>query len=761
MVEYEKIEEFLKKAYGFEKLYPHQVEAINHIAEDTGVLVTVPTASGKTVVAVGAIYKALMEGKKAVYVSPLVALSSEKFLEFTEIFHARAEELGLPRKYNVALSTGATYKFTNSESLKLKKAGVIVTTNEKLDSIIRRKPKWIKDIGVIVLDEVHLMYDPGRGSTLEIVQTYFKYLKDNGDFEPIIVALSATVGNPEDIADWLDVEVVESNFRPVELVKLIYDAEEKKLIQYDGMFFKNEQPSKSFANIPIDFVVDRFKNGKQVVTFVAARKYAESLARDMTKYAENYVTEDDKKAIAEAISDWGDTPIEEKLKEYMLKGTAFHHAGLSFEMRAAVEDLFRRGHIKFIAATPSISIGVNLPANTVIIRDVKRWTGKYSAFLPNYEIEQMLGRAGRPQYDDIGYGIIVAKNQIELDFIEKHYINPKISPVYSPLLMSLTEVAGEYDGINSIMATKLASSILGIINVLGAPTKEDIKKFFELTYMNYTIEYGIIPYWMQRYEVFQVVEDGLDELITDMLEYLEDAEMIKMTDDEKIKLTGYGKKVMELYITPRTAEIIRHNLDRLDTEISVISLVLMLPEMGRTALSTRSRLNIPEAWDENDYRDFYYAHKSEMLFERPPTLGQVKMIAVIYDWINGVDNETIMLRHNVLPGELFRISSNVRWLAFAVSQIYRIVNKEENEMLEKLVQRLEYGVTEEALELVSLRGVGRVRAQKLLAAGIKSIDDLAVLTPEELKKILGVKGDKLVKDILNQARVASGLPTIE
>jgi len=761
MVEYEQVEEFLKKAYGFEKLYPHQVEAINHVVDNTSVLVTVPTASGKTVIAVAAIYKALLEGKKAVYVSPLVALSGEKFLEFTEIFHARAEELGLPKKYNVVLSTGATYKFTKNEAIALKNADVIVTTNEKLDSIIRRKPKWIKDIGVIVLDEVHLMYDPNRGSTLEIVQTYFKYLKENGVFDPIVVALSATIGNPEDIADWIDAEVVESNFRPVELVKLVYDADSKKLIQFEGEIPAQEIDMKSYAHMPLDFIIDRFKNGKQVVAFVSTRRYTESVARDMTKYTELYVTEEDKKAILEAIEEWGDTPIEAKLKEYMLKGAAFHHAGLSFDMRATVEELFRRGHIKFIAATPSIAVGVNLPANTVIVRDIKRFTGRFQQYLPNYEIEQMLGRAGRPQYDKIGYGIIVAKNQMDIDFIKRNYLNPKIRPVYSPLLMSLTEVAGTYDGINTIMASKLASSILGIINVLGTPSREEINNFFDLTYMKYTVDYGIIPYWMSRYEVFTIIQDDFEELINEMIEYLEDAGMIEIDDDDKIKLTTYGKKVMELYITPRTAEIIRTHLDKITSEISVISLVMKLPEMGRTTLSAKNRLDIPEAWTEEDYINFYHAHKHELLFDKRPTLGEIKMIAVINDWINGVDNETIMIRHNVLPGELYRISSNVRWLVFAISQIYRVIKKEENEMLTKLIQRLEYGVSEEALELVSLRGIGRTRAKKLMDAGIKSIDDLAVLTPEELKKILGTKGDKLVKDILNQARAAAGLPLLE
>ncbi len=238
---------------------------------------------------------------------------------------------------------------------------------------------------------------------------------------------------------------------------------------------------------------------------------------------------------------------------------------------------------------------------------------------------------------------------------------------------------------------------------------------------------------MKRYEVFEVLEDGLDELIQEMVEYLEDAGMVEKDNEGKIKLTHYGKKVMELYITPRTAEIIRTNLNRITTEISVISLVMKLPEMGRTSLGIKTKLDVPMAWDEEKYKDFYYEHKHELLFDRAPPLGQIKMLAVINDWINGVDNETIMIRHNVLPGELYRITSNVRWLVFAINKIHQAVKKETNEMLEKLVQRLEYGVTEEALELVSIQGIGRVRASKLMKAGIKTIEDLAVLTPEKLK----------------------------
>lgn len=201
----EKFYEALRKE-GISELRPSQSKSVQAgLLERKNILVCTPTASGKTLVGEIAAIKSILEAKgKSLYIVPLKALATEKYREFV-------------RKYpfvDTALSIGDL----DSPEHRLAKKDLIVCTAEKLDSLLRHKVEWIKDVGCIVVDEIHLLNDPGRGPTLEIILTITKRLLPQAQ----IVGLSATIGNPEDLADWLDAELVLDDWRPVELKKGIY-----------------------------------------------------------------------------------------------------------------------------------------------------------------------------------------------------------------------------------------------------------------------------------------------------------------------------------------------------------------------------------------------------------------------------------------------------------------------------------------------------------------------------------------------------------
>ena len=190
---------------GIKSFLPSQEKAINQgLLSDVNLLVCTPTASGKTLIAEIAAMKSIYEGiGKAIYVSPLKALSSEKYREFKE----RYPDL------KISLSIGDFESTSNLDS-----ADLILTTSEKLDSEIRHMPEWLKSVKVVIFDEVHLLNDPGRGPTLEIIITILK-----NHFKGIrLIALSATIGNQEEFADWLSAELIQDAWRPVELKKGIY-----------------------------------------------------------------------------------------------------------------------------------------------------------------------------------------------------------------------------------------------------------------------------------------------------------------------------------------------------------------------------------------------------------------------------------------------------------------------------------------------------------------------------------------------------------
>jgi len=191
---------------GFETLRPSQVKSINAgLFEDKNLLVCTPTASGKTLVAEFAFLNAVLHDKgKAVYIVPLRALASEKYKQFQKDYP----------NLKIGLSSGDL----DSNDPKLVEKDVIITISEKFDSLVRHRVPWIQRIKTVVIDEIHLLNDASRGPTLEIVITILK--KELKDVQ--IIGLSATIGNPKELAKWLDAELVQDSWRPVKLRKGVY-----------------------------------------------------------------------------------------------------------------------------------------------------------------------------------------------------------------------------------------------------------------------------------------------------------------------------------------------------------------------------------------------------------------------------------------------------------------------------------------------------------------------------------------------------------
>ncbi|MEK6905538.1 MAG: DEAD/DEAH box helicase [Nanoarchaeota archaeon] len=198
-------ESFKKQYNKFPSLTPIQEKSINAgLLEGKSLLACAPTASGKTLIATMAIYNTLGKGK-AIYLVPLKALGMEKYKEYLNVFR--------DSEYKVGLSTGEV----DSESGYLAKYDVLILTTEKLDSLLRHKVSWLSEVKVVIVDEIHLLNDASRGPTLEIILTLLKNL-----IRPQIIGLSATIGNPKELAEWLEATLVIDEWRPVELKKGIY-----------------------------------------------------------------------------------------------------------------------------------------------------------------------------------------------------------------------------------------------------------------------------------------------------------------------------------------------------------------------------------------------------------------------------------------------------------------------------------------------------------------------------------------------------------
>ena len=403
---------------GIEELYPPQAEAVEAgVTEGESVLASIPTASGKTFVAEMAMLSSVQRGGKALYIVPLRALASEKKAEFE-----RWEEFGV----DVGVSTG-NYE---SSGEWLSSRDVIVATSEKVDSLIRNNAPWVSELSCVVADEVHLVDDSHRGPTLEV--TLGKLRKINPGLQ--VVALSATVGNADEVAEWLDATLVESDWRPIDLKMGVHYG---NAVSFDDGS-QREVPVGKGDRKTNALVADALDEGGSSLVFVNSRRNAEAAAKRLKDVTARYLTPEEEGELAELageIRDVSDTETSDTLANCVAKGAAFHHAGLAADHRSLVEDAFRDRLVKTVSATPTLAAGVNTPSRRVVVRDWKRYDGEFGGMKPLdvLEVHQMMGRAGRPGLDPYGEAVLLAKDYDTRDELFERYVWADPEPVRSKL----------------------------------------------------------------------------------------------------------------------------------------------------------------------------------------------------------------------------------------------------------------------------------------------------------------------------------------
>lgn len=707
----ESVKEILIRS-GLVELYPPQEEAIKAGAlEGRNLVLASPTASGKTLVAEFCALKHILEKNgKTMYLTPLRALASEKYQEFKKYTSIRKPN---GKRIRIGISTG-DYDSTDPW---LERFDIIVSTNEKADSLLRHRAKWMDEISLTVADEVHLLNDAERGPTLEVVLA--RLMQVNPDMQ--VLALSATINNVEEIAEWLKAGYVTTEWRPIHLKEGVILHEE---IQFkDGDARKIEKKSRNSA---INLALNTVKSGGQALIFAMTRRRAVTLAKKAAGEVEEFLSKPVKRALmrdAEKILAAGErTRISELLAELVKHGTAFHHAGLGSGHRRIIEDSFRRGKIKVLTATPTLAFGVNLPARTVVIQDYRRYEPGYGYYpISVLEYKQIAGRAGRPKYDKVGEAILTAKTSDEADYLMESYILARPERIWSRLAVERI----------------LRSHVLATIAADFAHTERGIYDFFGRTFYAYQYDIGAIK-----------------SVIAKILKYLYDEDMIDV-GGENIYATRFGKRVSELYIDPVSAVIIRNALRfklAYLTDLSLLHMVAHTPDMA-------PKLR-PYTRELDQVSVFMEEHKEEFLVEMPDEwedriayeefLGEVKTAMVLKGWIEETSEDETIEKFQVQPGDLYRTIQNAKWLLHATHELALLFgNKQVLPQTLRLMERIEKGVKKELLPIVKLEGVGRVRGRILYNAGYKTIEEIKHAPVRDLVN-LPLIGPKLAKKIKEQ-----------
>ncbi|MGB9784539.1 MAG: DEAD/DEAH box helicase, partial [Fervidicoccaceae archaeon] len=390
---------------GLRELYPPQEEAIKKgLFEGKNILMVTQTASGKTFLAELLAIDTVMKGKgKVVYLSPLKALADEKFRDFTLYYG------------DLNLRTILTVGNYDSDEPRLERYDIICTTYEKMDSLVRHRPNWLEKVSLLIIDEIHYLDDEKRGPVLESLIANLKLMIPNSQ----LFALSATVGNSEEIASWIEAELVESNWRPVPLREGVFFR--GKVIYRDGDV---EKINTKYSSPILDLVNDTITDGGQALVFVNSRRRAVSLSKILADRLELDPVEGAEELSEKMRNSSEVSSLNEELSQLISSGVSYHHAGLTVEQRREIEKAFRNGILKVIVATPTLAAGVNLPARRVIIESSERYVaGEGSEPIKVLEYKQFAGRAGRPGFDEYGEAILIARSTYEVEDLFKTYIN--------------------------------------------------------------------------------------------------------------------------------------------------------------------------------------------------------------------------------------------------------------------------------------------------------------------------------------------------
>ncbi len=424
------------------KLDDFQEEALFHINNGKSVVVCAPTGAGKTCIAQMAIHKALNEGHRIFYTTPLKALSNQKYSDFSEKYGTD----------KVGLLTGDTSINRNAQ--------IVVMTTEVFRNMLYGTnfgsvSDNLKDVRYVVLDEVHYMNDEQRGTVWE---ESIIYCPTNVQ----IIALSATVANSQQLTDWINTvhsrtELVYTDFRPVPLRYYYYDSSKPNdilpLLTPDGKLNKKIKPeskAKYFGRrskmpqrqVAKDVVsILHKKNMLPAIYFTFSRKKCDE---QMEKCAGLCLTTpDEQKEIKHIVDDYiAENPYlyNNKHLEYILCGVASHHAGLLPGWKVLVEKLFQKGLIKVVFATETLAAGINMPARSTVISAVSKRTDSGHRMLTPSEFLQMSGRAGRRGMDEIGYVTIIGtafqspEEVAQLVTSEANPLESRFSPTYSMVI---------------------------------------------------------------------------------------------------------------------------------------------------------------------------------------------------------------------------------------------------------------------------------------------------------------------------------------
>lgn len=672
------IKTIINTAYPYIKEFNPAQKAViesGYLEDKSNYIISIPTASGKTVLGILPALKTILNGGKAIYAAPLLSIQNEKVKEF-KAFEEHGIKVG---------------KHPSNSDLS-------VMVFESFDALTRFSWNVLREVDTLIIDEFHMIGEYSRGPTLESAITRAKIINPSLR----IIALSATLKNIDEIEQWLDGKTVEHNYRPVPLNKEVLDAE---------MF-----NTKNKNDVIVKIVEKAIEDNSQALSFVSTRRFTESLATYVAKKIDKKTTKEQKQKFKQVADKLLEVPKKKgslptttclKLAEAAEKGVVFHHAGLFNEQKEIIEDEFRKRNILMITATPSLMYGVNLPSKYVVIRDHTRWTSNGPASIPVFDYEQMSGRAGRPQYDDVGYSYLVAKTMDEAFDLEARYVNGEIELTNSKLI-------DNKDAIYKQIIAQITSSL--------SKNLDDLNDFFGKTLYGFQMK--------NNPSMSMFAQDSLNWELESALEFLLQNGIIRATP-EGLKTTDFGNLIAKSNYAVETAVKIKEYVSTME-KLNPAEMIYALAETPDLPLiSFKGRKSKDPVRDKLSECGLFAVD-----------IGNPEATAVsLIEWIDERNEYEIENAYNVYSASTRRSAYEAsRLVKFAKNTLEVLGNYSNLKDMDYLSARLYYGVKEDIIPLVvGVKRLVRKRARLLM----KTFgDNLSEASEKDLQKVEGI-GPKL------------------
>lgn len=709
-----------KKA-GYEKLLPVQKKAIESgVLNQKSLLILAPTSSGKTFVGELAAIASAYLGKRTLYLVPLKALAEEKYLDFQEKYR---------KDLNIKISNHDHREY--DDDIRIGKYDIAILTYEKLSSLLTLDNTILNKCDCLIVDELQMIMDPDRGGGLELLLTKIKVLKANTQ----IICLSAVLDNLNGFDKWLDLEVINYKDRPVELHEGILSLNEGiyKYREWNTGKVFQEHVNTSELN---DFIENLIKNDEQVIiirnTIEKVQEEASLLSNHFTQLPAATMT-------IKNLNQEYETETRDLLLKVLRNSIAFHHSELEIGERRIIENGFRNGEIKIIVSTTTLSVGVNLPCTTIILKETSFWKivhGRWnSEDWPVHTVRNLLGRAGRlNSVHDFGRGIIVANDAMENRQLWNKYIMAPLEDLHS-----------------TFERKNIALRVLDVVATGFGGNEEEIKSFIFQTFAAQAWQSDIAK---------EQINNHISIGIQKCLEY----KLLIKDDYGIIRATDLGRVCASKGCDIDTFIHLVSSLNELDT-FDTITLCYIASGTNEVLLRYYRNVN----WNNQERRNFiinYFnnLHQNNKLSDsfyefycnilNSLTESRIKQLSItllIYDLLETNDKiRTIIKKHTLTNATVKKVCEDIEWMFDIMGGIAETFDPILAEKIQIYTNCISNRSPLSCQYLNRLKFLNRDEFINLVTAGFISEDDFVDKIPTDFHGIINPsKANSIIETINN------------